>query len=106
MTGAEKSKHDVEWLLLRLDCVQQVDGDTLGRKGPNSGPATGSKIMPRVLPSKKALQALALILATAYATILLYQAVVPRQVMSFSNSNLCSELFDSFSANLLTIDIN
>ncbi|KZC14509.1 Fringe glycosyltransferase, partial [Dufourea novaeangliae] len=40
---------------------------------------TGGAKMPRGLPTRRGLQALALVLATAYATILLYQAVVPRQ---------------------------
>ncbi|KAF7398374.1 hypothetical protein HZH66_006271 [Vespula vulgaris] len=35
--------------------------------------------MPRALPTRRGLQALALVLATAYVTILLYQAVAPRQ---------------------------
>lgn len=46
---------------------------------------TGSAKMPRGLPTRRGLQALALVLATAYATILLYQAVAPRQV-SLKNS--------------------
>lgn len=41
--------------------------------------ATG--IMPRGLPTRRGLQTLALVIATAYATILLYQAVAPRQVI-------------------------
>lgn len=41
---------------------------------------TGSAKMPRSLPTRRGLQALALVLATAYATILLYQAIAPRQV--------------------------
>lgn len=42
--------------------------------------ATANPKMPRGLPTRRGLQALALVLATAYATILLYQAVAPRQV--------------------------
>lgn len=38
-------------------------------------------MMPRGLPTRRGLQALALVIATAYATILLYQAVAPRQVI-------------------------
>lgn len=41
----------------------------------------GGTKMSRTLPTRRSLQALALILATAYATILLYQAIVPRQVI-------------------------
>lgn len=41
--------------------------------------ATG--MMPRGLPTRRGLQTLALVIATAYATILLYQAVAPRQVI-------------------------
>lgn len=37
--------------------------------------------MPRGLPTRRGLQTLALVIATAYATILLYQAVAPRQVI-------------------------
>lgn len=37
--------------------------------------------MSRGLPTRRGLQTLALIIATAYATILLYQAVAPRQVI-------------------------
>lgn len=43
--------------------------------------AVGAGMMPRGLPTRRGLQALALVIATAYATILLYQAVVPRQVI-------------------------
>lgn len=42
---------------------------------------TASAKMPRGLPTRRGLQALALVLATAYATILLYQAIAPRQWM-------------------------
>ena len=38
-----------------------------------------SGMMPRGLPTRRGLQTLALVIATAYATILLYQAVAPRQ---------------------------
>lgn len=38
-------------------------------------------MMPRGLPTRRGLQTLALVIATAYATILLYQAVAPRQVI-------------------------
>lgn len=41
----------------------------------------GSGMMPRVLPTRRGLQALALVLAAFYATILVYQAVAPRQVI-------------------------
>lgn len=40
-----------------------------------------SGMMPRGLPTRRGLQTLALVIATAYATILLYQAVAPRQVI-------------------------
>ena len=40
--------------------------------------------MPRGFTTRRGLQAIALVLATAYATILLYQAVAPRQVILFS----------------------
>ncbi|EGI70705.1 Fringe glycosyltransferase [Acromyrmex echinatior] len=41
--------------------------------------AVGAGMMPRSLPTRRGLQALALVIATAYATILLYQAIAPRQ---------------------------
>ncbi|XP_018376065.1 PREDICTED: fringe glycosyltransferase [Trachymyrmex cornetzi] len=41
--------------------------------------AVGAGMMPRGLPTRRGLQALALVIATAYATILLYQAIAPRQ---------------------------
>jgi hypothetical protein len=40
-----------------------------------------TNMMPRSLPTRRRLQMLALVIATAYATILLYQAIVPRQVI-------------------------
>lgn len=43
--------------------------------------AVGAGMMPRGLPTRRGLQALALVIATAYATIFLYQAVAPRQVI-------------------------
>lgn len=43
--------------------------------------AVGAGMMPRGLPTRRGLQALALVIATAYATILLYQAIAPRQVI-------------------------
>ncbi|KAK0089356.1 hypothetical protein PV325_007701 [Microctonus aethiopoides] len=54
--------------------------------------ATNTK-MPRGLLTRRGLQALALVLATAYATMLIYQAVVPRQwtdenVVGISGNNL------------------
>lgn len=42
--------------------------------------AAAAETMPRGLPGRRGLQALVLVLATAYATVLLYQAVAPRQV--------------------------
>ncbi|XP_015121360.1 fringe glycosyltransferase isoform X1 [Diachasma alloeum] len=86
---------DVEWLLI-LDSVEKHSGydkgwctDTLGPQAQIQDTAVGGSnltagitanpIMPRALPTRRGLQALALILATAYATILIYQAVAPRQ---------------------------
>lgn len=43
-------------------------------------PVDGAAKMSRGLHTRRGLQALALVIATAYATILLYQAVAPRQV--------------------------
>jgi len=43
--------------------------------------AGATNMMPRSLPTRRRLQMLALVIATAYATILLYQAIVPRQVI-------------------------
>ncbi|XP_012282368.1 fringe glycosyltransferase isoform X2 [Orussus abietinus] len=55
-------------------------GRALAGLGPplTSGPATQK--MSRSLPTRRGLQALALVLATAYATVLLYHAVTPGQM--------------------------
>ncbi|XP_043471367.1 fringe glycosyltransferase isoform X2 [Leptopilina heterotoma] len=97
MTGVlffDKEKKRVEknekWLLLTIDWQEKLEaekGKKFGAQGRvvvvggagTVGGTTGTKIMPRGLPTRRGLQALALILATAYATILLYQAVAPRQ---------------------------
>lgn len=96
MTGVlffDKEKKRVEnnekWLLLTIDWQEKLEAEK-GKKvgaqgrvlvvGAGTVGTTGTKIMPRGLPTRRGLQALALILATAYATILLYQAVAPRQV--------------------------
>ncbi|XP_043252350.1 fringe glycosyltransferase [Colletes gigas] len=50
-----------------------------GPQGRSLVVGAGGAKMPRGLPTRRSLQTLALVLATAYATILLYQAVVPRQ---------------------------
>ncbi|XP_033219919.1 fringe glycosyltransferase isoform X2 [Belonocnema kinseyi] len=98
MTGAFSDKetkrvdNDAEWLLLTLDWQEKLEEEK-GRKfgaqalregrvlvvGAGNVGTTGAKIMPRGLPTKRGLQALALVIATTYATILLYQAVAPRQ---------------------------
>ncbi|XP_026826014.1 fringe glycosyltransferase isoform X2 [Ooceraea biroi] len=53
--------------------------------GAGHGAAT---MMPRSLPTRRGLQALALVIATAYATILLYQSIAPQWVeMSVSEVN-------------------
>lgn len=44
------------------------------------GHSAAASMMPRGLPTRRGLQVLVLIIATAYATILLYQAIAPRQV--------------------------
>ena len=89
----KRVESDAEWLLLTLDWHEKSEeekGKKFGAQAPREGRVlvvgagtvgtTGAKIMPRGLPTRRGLQALALILATAYATILLYQAVAPRQV--------------------------
>lgn len=93
MTGVlffDKEKKRVEnndkWLLLTIDWQEKLEAEKDKKIGVlevgNAGTVgtTGTKIMPRGLPTRRGLQALALILVTAYATILLYQAVAPRQV--------------------------
>lgn len=102
MTGVffarQKEGNDAEWLPLIVGSGEkpekpgkhEVEGRTVkfGGGGPQAGllvigaryAGTGSAKMPRGLPTRRGLQALALVLATAYATILLYQAVAPRQV--------------------------
>ncbi|OAD54800.1 Fringe glycosyltransferase [Eufriesea mexicana] len=97
MTGVffarQKEGNDAKWLPLIVGNREkrenhEVEGRTVKFGG---GPqarllvigaryaGTGSTKMPRGLPTRRGLQALALVLATAYATILLYQAVAPRQ---------------------------
>ncbi|XP_024945567.1 fringe glycosyltransferase isoform X2 [Cephus cinctus] len=112
MTGVfsgEKTKEgsDVEWLVVTLDKRDKREGEDKGLKlGPHaqgrvllgSGPPgtiNQAAKMPRGLPTRRGLQALALVLATAYATILLYQAVAPRQWIDETedaNSNVVIEI--------------
>lgn len=99
MTGVfftrQKEGNDARWLPLIVGVREKRENhEEEGRsvKFGGGGPqarlsvigagyaGTGSAKMPRSLPTRRGLQALALVLATAYATILLYQAVAPRQV--------------------------
>ncbi|XP_014205233.1 fringe glycosyltransferase isoform X2 [Copidosoma floridanum] len=50
-----------------------------GAEGQHRAAAVQAAMPRGLVPAKRALQAVALILATAYATVLLYQAVAPRQ---------------------------
>ncbi|XP_033313521.1 fringe glycosyltransferase-like [Bombus bifarius] len=98
MTGVfftrQKEGNDARWLPLIVGVREKRENhEEEGRsvKFGGGGPqarlsvigagyaGTGSAKMPRSLPTRRGLQALALVLATAYATILLYQAVAPRQ---------------------------
>lgn len=98
MTGifltSQKEENDVGWLSLIIGIREKrenhgEEGQSVkfGGGGPQTRlsvidagyTGTGSAKMPRGLPTRRGLQALALVLATAYATILLYQAIVPRQ---------------------------
>lgn len=98
MTGVfftrQKEGNDARWLPLIVGVRekrenQEEEGRSVkfGGGGPQARlsvigagyAGTGSAKMPRSLPTRRGLQALALVLATAYATILLYQAVAPRQ---------------------------
>nr|XP_012149078.1 PREDICTED: fringe glycosyltransferase-like isoform X1 [Megachile rotundata] len=88
MTGVfftrQKEENDVGWLPLIVDAREKRENhEEEGRSRLSvigaGYTSTGSAKMPRGLPTRRGLQALALVLATAYATILLYQAVAPRQ---------------------------
>lgn len=57
----------------------------------NKSPVDGAAKMSRGLHTRRGLQALALVIATAYATILLYQAVAPRQV--YFMHSIASQLY-------------
>ncbi|XP_076243485.1 fringe glycosyltransferase [Calliopsis andreniformis] len=81
---------DAGWLPLIVDARENREGHEeegrsvkLGGGGPQARSSvvasTAGAKMPRALPTRRGLQTLALVLATAYATILLYQAVAPRQ---------------------------
>lgn len=104
MTGvfltSQKEENDVGWLSLIIGIREKrenhgEEGQSVkfGGGGPQTRlsvidagyTGTGSAKMPRGLPTRRGLQALALVLATAYATILLYQAIVPRQVSVLRN---------------------
>lgn len=98
MTGTfftrQKEGKDAGWLSLIIGREKRESYEEEGRsvKFGGGGPqvrlsvigtgytGTGSAKMPRGLPTRRGLQALALVLATAYATILLYQVAAPRQV--------------------------
>ncbi|XP_078046871.1 fringe glycosyltransferase [Augochlora pura] len=79
----EKEEKDAGWsTLIVLEREKRENVEEEGRSvkfGAGFAGATGGAKMPRGLPTRRGLQALALVLATAYATILLYQAVAPRQ---------------------------
>lgn len=89
MTGVffarDKGEKDAGWSpLIVLEREKRDSLEEEGRPvkfGAGFAVATGGAKMPRGLPTRRGLQALALVLATAYATILLYQAVAPRQVI-------------------------
>lgn len=68
------------WSTTKLGPQAQIQETAVGGGNLTAG-ITANPMMPRALPTRRGLQALALILATAYATILIYQAVAPRQVM-------------------------
>lgn len=106
MTGvfltSQKEENDVGWLSLIIGIREKrenhgEEGQSVkfGGGGPQTRlsvidagyTSTGSAKMPRGLPTRRGLQALALVLATAYATILLYQAIVPRQVSVLRDSH-------------------
>lgn len=89
---------DAGWLPLMVAAREKLEGleeegrsVKLGGGGPQARlsvpsvvASTGGAKMPRGLPTRRGLQTLALVLATAYATILLYQCVAPRQVSHFN----------------------
>ncbi|XP_043269415.1 fringe glycosyltransferase isoform X2 [Venturia canescens] len=96
----ERRNEDVVWFSLIRDlpsnrdrpfdknCENSVapDDSRVPVVGPGTNTAATATIivtanpkMPRGLPTRRGLQVFALVLATAYATILLYQAVAPRQ---------------------------
>ncbi|XP_076670512.1 fringe glycosyltransferase [Andrena cerasifolii] len=86
----KEGKDDAGWLPLMVGVREKREGHEeegrsvkLGGGGPQARlsvvAGTAGAKMSRGLPTRRGLQALALVLATAYATILLYQAVAPRQ---------------------------
>ncbi|KAK0178932.1 hypothetical protein PV327_007771 [Microctonus hyperodae] len=104
----EKLNSDVEYISSVLDKLEkrwqygrdikfvgpqaQIQTSVVVGSGFTTAAATNTK-MPRGLLTRRGLQALALVLATAYATMLIYQAVVPRQwpdenVVGISGNNM------------------